>query len=77
MKKLVRKFIGHLTDDEKLMLKTAHYIDVPEIEVMRRAYIDWNLDAPVEKHLEILYLSFFHSGVMPFWCRDFCRKVLE
>jgi|GEM_PF-5571202 len=65
------------TQDCETVVRAAQLLDISEYELFLRAYGCWYPDTPDEWRIDELFAAFMFDNAVPFWVRDFARKVLQ
>jgi len=69
-------FNKELTDDQ-LLYKAASLLGVGEFQLFTDAWQAWYDEKPSEKRIEPYFVEFLDQSLVPFWVRNYARKILS
>jgi hypothetical protein len=67
---------GTPTDSESVA-RAAAFLDVSEFRVFELASARWLADGITPERAEAEFSAYFKRGTVPYWVRDFTRKVIR
>ena len=65
-----------LTDDQ-LLHKAASLLGIGEFQLFTDAWQAWYDEKPSEKRIEPYFVEFLDQSLVPFWVRNYVRKILS
>jgi hypothetical protein len=70
-------FFAHdvLPPDVQAVLDTAAMLDISEFEVFQMSFSDWHGHRAQPDSLESYFVAYMFQGTVPYWVRQFTRKV--